>query len=531
MHRKIYSTVIIISIFISCASGQTSFQRLIGGPLHERAQTILSTYDNQIMINGATGSYGAGDIDAMLIKLDSTGQISWSKTYGTTVYDNAEYTIETGDHNYLCVGRSNVVAGVTTSAIMFKTDSAGNLLWDKTFGGISSDGFLQVIETTDNGFAAVGNTSTLSSGMADILLVRTNSNGDTLFTHAYGTAEFEQGVSLIQLPDSGFLIVGRQITDNGIKSDGIMLRTDASGNQLWTKLFGDSLFDEFSSVKQTNDGGFIVAGSTVSYGAGGFDILLMKTDSAGTPAWTKTFGGGESDAAYDIHITANNEFLLEGFTESLGYGNRMSAPDDANVYLMKTSDAGDFLWMQVYGDGLLDEAYRSALASDGGYLVGGYTNNYLLSDSSQMLIIKTDSMGSSGCHESSEIPVDSLITILFTDTVFSELSGLPTGNLNLSTAVIATNNDDACLFSKVEKEGHSNKLFSVYPNPFSDELNIEIPFENAQLIISDVLGKETLRLGVKNKSVIDTTPLAAGFYTLTVITPENKLTMKIILSR
>lgn len=516
MIKKICSILLLVS-FSTIVFSQTGFQRLIGGSQHERAQTVLNTFDNDYMINAATGSYGAGGIDAMLIKADLNGQIIWSNVYGTTEYDNSEFAIETADHGYVCVGRSEITVGAPTSAMMFKTDSAGNVLWSKSYGGINSDGFIHIIETAGGGFAAVGNSSTLSSGSNDILLVRTNDTGDTMFTRSYGTPENEAGSYILHLPDNGFLIAGRQTTNNGTKSDGVLLRTDSLGNQLWTKLYGDTMFEELTAVRQTPDGGFIAIGSSTGYGFGGFDILLIKTDSSGEIQWSKVFGGAASDAGYDIHITQDSDFIISGFTESLGYGNRSAGPDEANIFLMKTDSSGTMKWMQVYGDGLQDEAYRSEIAADGGFLIGGFTNNYLLNDSSQMIIIKTDSMGISGCHEESAMPSDTLLTISFADTLFTQLSGLfPVSNLTLITSLINTNNDDACLFSSLEKV---NSLKTIaYPNPFSEELTIELGNNSSEVIITDVLGKIIFqKSNVKDVMKISTSHFSSGVYCVTII--------------
>jgi hypothetical protein len=526
--KKIPAILIIIAITTDCFS-QNSFQKLIGGPQHERAQTVFSTSDNGIMVNAATGSYGAGDIDMMLLKLDSTGNILWSNTYGTTVYDNAEFAIETSDHNLICTGRSIINSGSPASAIIFKTDSSGNLSWSKSYGGTSDDGFVHIIETSDNGFAAVGNTKSLSSGESDILFVRTDINGDTIFTHSYGTVENETGSYVVQLPDNGFLITGRQTTVNGTKADGILLRTDSAGNQLWCKLYGDTLFEEFTAVQQTTDGGFIIAGSTTGNGSGGFDILLMKTDTGGAVQWSHAYGGIYSDAAYDLHVTNDNGFIMSGFTESLGYGNPVGpGVDHSNIYLMKTDSSGDVQWMQTYGDGLQDEAFRSAIASDGGFLVGGFTKNYLISDSSQMIIIKTDSMGNSGCHEDAVTPADSVFGIIARDTIFTELSGLQTGTFNLVQAAVGTNNDDACLFSKINP-AHEISTLEVFPNPFSNQLTLNNPLENAELIIYDSSGmrcySSKLSFGITD---INVASLPGGIYHLIIRNNSQQLSKTIV---
>jgi len=529
--KKFYTTTILLFFAVNCFP-QITFQRLIGGPQHERSQTLFSTFDGAYVVNAATGSFGAGDIDMMLIKLDATGNILWSNSYGTTVYDNAEFSIETTDHNLVSAGRSNINGGSPTSAIIFKTDSAGNFQWSKNYGGTSDDGFVHIIETSGGGYAAVGNTKTLTAGSADILFVRTDANGDTVFTRSYGTIENEAGSYVIQLADNGFLIAGRQTTMNGTKGDGILLRTDSAGNTLWIKMYGDTLFEELTSVQQTPDGGFLAVGSTTGYGSGGFDILLLKTDSAGGVEWSHAYGGASTDAAYDVHILPGNGFLVSGFTESLGYGHRMASGfDDANIYLMKTNDTGAVQWMEVYGDGLQDEAFRSSLAADGGYLVGGFTKNFLSNDSSQAIIIKTDSMGISGCHEDTVMPADSLFMIASRDTTFEQRSGIPIGNFNLIVNSALPANDDACLFSKINSPEKSNS-FEVYPNPFSDYLNVNTGSQKSIIRITDALGNECMRMNDAPETVkLNTSSLTNGIYFITISNEKIQESKILILAK
>lgn len=524
MFKKLISSIVLISTFtVAEVYSQFNFHHLIGGPLHERAQAIFSTYDNGYLVNGVTTSYGIGDVDALTLKTDAQGQILWSFTYGTPNYDNPEIAIQTFDHNMVFAGRTNVQPG-STSALIYKLDSAGNVLWSKVFGLNSNTGFVSLIETSDHGYAAVGNIPTA------ILLVKTTANGDTLFTRKYDGAGAEFGASLFQLPDSGFLICGRQQTTTGgnLESDGILLRTDASGNITWTKSYGDSLWEEFTSVQPTNDGGFIITGSTVTFGAGNFDILLMKTDSTGDILWTKTFGGAESDASYDIHVNPDDSYVLSGYTESLGYGHR--GIDSSNVFLLKTNNVGDLVWMQVYGDGLQDEAFRSNKANDGGYLISGFTRNYILNDSSQILFIKTDSLGNTGCHEQSVQPADSNIVMPYVPVNFIQSSGLPLDTILLIRSVANPPNEDACLFSALKSSEKYNPGNRVYPNPFTSHLLVDLKETNSKIVITDLLGHPLITMAASVPAItINTEELKAGVYLISIISSDRSLERRLII--
>jgi hypothetical protein len=514
---------------------QNNFQRLFGGPGHERAQTAVPTFDQGILINAATLSFGSGDVDILLIRTDSSGQISWSKTYGSSGYDNAEYARETSGHSFVCAGRSNSATGSPTSATLFKTDSAGNLDWVKSFGGTANDGFVHFSGTYDNGFAAVGYSATLSSGQNDILLVRTDGNGDTLFTRAYGSAADETGSGILQLPDSGFLICGRQKTTPGPSpvADGLLLRTDAGGNLLWSISYGDSLWEEFTALQPASDGGFVVCGSTVTFGFGGYDILLMKTDSAGIPQWSKTYGGMKSDAAYDLHTLADSSIVLSGYTESLGYGHSR-VDDSTNVFLLKTDANGNIGWMEAYGDGLQDEAYRSNVAADGGFLVSGFTDNYLLNDSSQILLIKTDSAGLTGCHEERVLPADTVFTMPYQQAQLMQLSGISVSTTAFTELPANPANDDACLFLTGSPVRSPSEPLHVFPNPFQNKFNLDL--EDAapgnRLLLYDFLGRrlKEIELHPGNNS-IDTEEFSPGLYFISLDTKNGSRRQLVIKGR
>ena len=515
MHMKKFIALIFLSVLnLINIYGQFNFQHLIGGADNDRAQTIFSTFDNGFIVNGASFSFGIGDVDATLFKTDNQGQIIWSFAYGTPVYDNSEYAIETSDHNIVCAGRSNLQAGSPTAAIIFKSDPSGQLLWSKSYGGTANDDIVQIIETSDNGYAAIGFSESLSSGSSDILFIRTDINGDTIFTRSYGTIEDEDGSNIIQLPDGGFIITGRQITYPGGKqeSDGLLLRTDASGNLLWTKMYGDSLWEELTAVKLLPDNGYIISGSTSTFGAGNYDILLMKTDSSGSVQWSKTFGKSWTDAGYDIYINPDFSFVISGYTESLGYGHRFGT-DSSNIFLLKTNENGDLLWMETYGDGLQDEAFRSAKASDGGYLIAGFTNNYHLNDSSQMIFIKTDSLGFTGCHEQRVTPVDSAITMPFQSVSFNQLSGLSEDTLILIQTSINPANDDACLFASVNSKISFEPSLSISPNPFNDKIKIESENnETNEIIIYDIFSRKIFSKKFQKNTVLNTENFEKGIY-------------------
>ncbi len=182
-------------------------------------------------------------------------------------------------------------------------------LWTKTFGGSGRDVGLSVQQTIDDGYIITGFTSSFGAGYDDVWLIKTNANGDTLWTKTFGGSNMDWGQSVQQTMDGGYIITGStpSLGSNGY-ADVRLIKTNADGDTLWTRTFGGSYFGEGISVQQTNDGGYSMAGDTWSFGTGHCDIRLIKTNIDGDTLWTKTFGG------------SNNEYVSEAMqTKDEGY--------------------------------------------------------------------------------------------------------------------------------------------------------------------------------------------------------------------
>jgi hypothetical protein len=170
----------------------------------------------------------------------------------------------------------------------------------------------------------------------------------------------------MQTSDGGYVLAG--FIMNGTYPDAWLIKTDASGNEQWNSTFGGISTDITNSVEQTNDGGYILAGSTASYGAGQDDAWLIRTDAKGNEMWNKTFGGMFYDYARSVHQTQDDGYILAGSTKSYG------AIEDA--WLIKTNASGNMQWSKIIGGAKGDSAYSLQLTQDSGYILAGYTASY-----------------------------------------------------------------------------------------------------------------------------------------------------------
>jgi hypothetical protein len=262
------------------SNGDSLWTRTFGGALNEAGYSVQQTSpDNGYIITGYTASYGAGSWDVYLIKTDSSGDTLWTQAFGGTESDVGYNVQQTSDGGYIITGRTSSFGAGSFDVYLLKTDSNGSILWTKTFGGTELDMGYSVQQTSDGGYIVTGGTSSYGAGWADVYLIKTDSSGDTLWTQTYGGIWGENGSSIQQTTDGGFIVAGTTMSFGSPGDDNFyLIRTDSSGDTLWTQTFGGTNTDQGTSVQQTSDGGFIVTGTTRSYGAGGFDVYLIKLE-------------------------------------------------------------------------------------------------------------------------------------------------------------------------------------------------------------------------------------------------------------
>jgi hypothetical protein len=220
------------------------------------------------------------------------------------------------------------------AAILVPSSLTAQITFQRTYGGASSDYGYSVRQTADSGFIIAGSTFSFGAGGEDVYLIKTDANGETLWTTTYGDTSEDVGYSVSQTIGGGYAIVGyRRFYIEG-DEDVDFIKTDADGAALWTSTYGGAGYDEGWSVQQTSDTGYIITGITSSFGAGGCDVYLIKTDVDGDTLWTRTYGGAAYDRAYSARQTAEGGYIMAGTTTSFGAGGY-------DVYLIKTDSLGN----------------------------------------------------------------------------------------------------------------------------------------------------------------------------------------------
>lgn len=379
------------SVLLSAQLGvaQSTFMRTYGGPNSDIAYSFQLSPDGGYLIAGYTLSFGQGNRDVYVIRADAQGNLLWSKTYGSTDIDYGWTVDLTSDGGFIVGAHSGSFGLGSHDVYLLKCDSVGNLEWTRVYGGGAADGAYSMQETTDSGFIIASHTSSFGAGQHEVYLIKTDSSGDTTWTRSYGGTGGDYLRSVQQTTDGGYITASETFSFGAGNADVYLVKTDSLGNLEWAKTYGGAGADYGYSVCQTTDGGFITCGYTTSAGAGGFDVLLLKTDALGNVAWSKTYGGISFDYGYEVRQTADGGFVVCGHSGILDVA--------GDVYLLRTDSLGDLLWSRSIGGAGSDYGWMVEETLDSGFAIAGCTSSFG-AGGSDVLLIKTDASGATDCN-------------------------------------------------------------------------------------------------------------------------------------
>jgi len=352
----VFFLFLFVSICLSAQRIDTAWTKIYGDSVE--GYSVQQTTDGGYIIAGQAWSLGADGRDVYLIKTDSLGDSLWTRTYGGSYGQSGSSVQQTTDGGYIITGEtwSN---DTTSNVYLIKTDSLGDTLWTKTYERGDRDHGSEVQQTTDGGYIIIGVTCFVHLGSDDAYLIKTDSLGDTLWTRTYGGSENDRGSSVQQTTDRGYIVAGRTESYGAGFSDVYLIKTDSLGDTLWTRAYGGSYGQSGSSVQQTDDGGYIVAGGS---GYNTDNMYLIKTNSIGDSLWAKIYWGNIYNYGYEVQQTDDGGYIITGFIQtSVG----------RDVYLIKTDSLGDTLWTRTYGGSKWHIGYSVQQTTDRGYIITG----------------------------------------------------------------------------------------------------------------------------------------------------------------
>ena len=380
---------------------QLILTKCIGGAENDKLISIIQTSDGGYVAVGITESNN-GDIsdnhgskDGWIIKVDSEGNLIWSRCFGGSNNDNFFSIYETNNGDYL-------IAGITSSkdndisdnhgkydGWIMEVSSTGNKLWSKCFGGNVNDYLSDIIQTSD-GFVAVGCSASnsgdilINHGDRDGWIIKVDTNGNKVWSKTFGGSAYDSLSNIIRTSD-GFVAVGYtesndgDLSDNHGFKDGWILKINEVGNKVWSKCFGGNGNDYLNSIVQASDG-YIAAGSTFSNGEyisghhGGEDGWILKIDEVGNPVWSKCFGGSIDDTLNGIIQATDGGYMAVGNVWSTD-GDFSGNHNLTDSCLIKVNSVGDKEWLKCFGGNSLDSLWDLIQITDGGYIAVGLTGS------------------------------------------------------------------------------------------------------------------------------------------------------------
>lgn len=522
--KKIFLLILLSAKCFSQAP-TIQWQKSFGGYWEESANSVLQTPDGGYIFAGRTNSTD-GDVvgyawgqhnpfygDVWIVKTNATGTIEWQKLYGGFYNDAAIKIINTTEGGYLFTGNSESSNGTVTGHIgnydywVVKLNTTGDIEWQKNLGGTSEDLVRDIKQTADGGYIAIGHSSSNlpnAHGMKEVYLVKLSGTGTIQWWKAFGGSNDDIGHSVSQTLDGGYILTGTTKSANGNftvnkgMTDIFIIKTNAIGTIEWQKTIGGTKEDFGHCIIALADGSYVLSGATSStdgdittINRGSTDLWVAKMDTSGTIIWQKSYGGTTSEY-YDsckIYQTSEGGFITMGTAYS-NDGDCVGAHsyNTGDVWTVKLNSEGNKQWQRCFGGRGDDYGLNIIETVDKGYMISGTSRNNIINPAGA--------------------------------------DWTPSTINNTYDAWLIKLNPDSFLLNNEEFTASN---ISVYPNPVSDVLNIDVSNINeiSKIIITDMLGKKILEQ-TGNFPNVSVQNLAKGVYTIQVFVEGENFTSKFI---
>ena len=405
MIKNLLTTTILCFIVLNIqAQPNIEWQKVFGGTHHDEAYSIQQTKDGGYIVAGPTSSINEdvagnhGGTDYWVLKLTSIGTVSWKKCFGGKKNDVALTVQQTTDGGYIVGGYSSSNDGDASGnhggsdIWIVKLTGEGNMAWQKMLGGTKDDWFGSLRQTADGGYIVFGSTESNNGdvsgnhGNADFWLIKLKDTGAISWQKTMGGSDYDQGNVVRQTADGGYIVAGYTFSNNGDvtgnhgDSDAWVAKLNSTGNIVWQKCMGGSKEDEVTNIQQTADGGFIASVSSssangdFSVNKGIYDSWIVKMNSTGTVEWKKNLGGSKVDIIEYLHQTTDGGYIAAGYSESEDGDLTGLHIGDYDFWLIKLNSTGTITWQKCLGGPLADFAYEIQQTDDGGFVVCGSFN-------------------------------------------------------------------------------------------------------------------------------------------------------------
>lgn len=466
------------------AQAPVKFRKVIGTSGYDDGYSVQQTYDKGYIIGGATSSFGDGSTDMYYVKTDSMGIPRKHGTIGGINIDRGYSIRQTADSGYIFLGYTDSYGAGGYDLYLVKMDTGFSIEWAKTYGGADWDFGNAVKQTADGGFILCGSTYSYGAGDQDYYLVKTDAAGDTLWTKTYGGAGADIAKAVIQSADGGYVITGTTKSYGDTLGDIYTVRTNAFGDTLWTSKFGlPGRADYGNDVIESLSHHFLVAGETSSYDTAASDAVALELSATGAITYIETDGlPGTADSYNSITQDTLGRIAMAGTTHSFGA--------NGDAYLVICDSTWGFFNATTFGSLEFDGVYSIDHTADKCFVLCGITNSFN-NNLDDIYLVKTDTFGLASVPES-----------VFVTGVQEHSAG-------------------------------AKGRFSLFPNPADGTVYLHTgnsaPGEEYRLLITDVLGRvvQQRRLGGGTQQ-LNTADLADGIYWVTLQNEHFSASQKLI---
>lgn len=387
LFRLVFPVMLLMGI--TSATHAAQWARTYGGGGSELAHSAQQTTDGGYIVAGHTGSTGGRGLDGWVLKLDAAGGIEWQRAYGDALFQEARAVALAKDGGYVIAGDTSFFGGAGGDAWVLKVDAGGSIVWQRRYGGAGEERFHALQPTVDGGYVVAGSTRSVGQGGADAWVVKIDSAGEVTWQKTYGGRNFDVVYSVHPAIGGGFVVGGTTSSFGG--QDAWVFKLSDNGTVTWQKTYRLRDNNVILSIHPTADGGYVAAGWTGLSGIAFTDAWVLRLDGSGNVIWQKTYGDTSGDVANSVQPSQDGGVVVVGETlSSVGAG--------GDAWVLRLDAVGNIVSQHAFGGVESDSARSVALTADGGYVIAGATMS-LGAGNIDALVIKVDSNGTiAGCQ-------------------------------------------------------------------------------------------------------------------------------------
>ena len=332
----------------------------------DAADCVRQTIGGGYILSGRSHQNPSGfECRIYLIKTNERGDTLWTRNYWRGLNDDADCIVQTANRGYITTGHSTI-SSVAYDIYWLELDDRGYRIDSNLHGSPHPDEGHCIQATLDGNYAISGYNRFLNSSYNDATLIKIDPHGDIIWEKSYTGPDHESARWFYPTSDGGYILGATTESYGAGSGDAYLIKTNANGDSLWSRTFGGRNYEEIHCIQQTSDGGYILAGHTNSTPNGDLDVYLIRTDSAGDSIWTRTFGGAGDDRGYGVLQAMDGEYIVVGRTDSWGAGG-------SDAYIIKVDDAGNRVWQKTLGGRDDDNAQKVIQGKAGNYIICGKT--------------------------------------------------------------------------------------------------------------------------------------------------------------